>query len=519
MKRLAAYIAAFLLCVVVLYFLPGWRTLDWQIFAALQRGETTPWSAEIEVIDVPYLRPDGRFSLVEYRVRLQQLMEHLAAAQQGKPKAVIFDIAFGEETEGAAALLAGLRTLGREGIRRYGAIDVDGEDGTKALPSSPRQLMDGVGHTRFERRGSVLLYAPQLRSDEGMVIEALAVRAAADLYATKERFAAPRVAVRLGAPSVLHDHLWHWREAGDPAGRLIPDAPHKDASLDGRIVIVGSLEKDADRFDGRTGPELLGWALSGRIARADSITGPQPLDAPALALALLVLVPALSASAFLAARKRIHLAARTPLAALVAATGAALVLAAVVAVLVALGRLYAQVTLVMLASLAAIAFAWLHAFQREALASLHADLEGGKLQAAESYDVFISYSREPRNAQWVEAQVYKPLSLAHHPDGRPLKVFFDTRSLRLGDFWYRRLALAIAGSRHFVAVYSDDYFDKSFCLHEMTLALARSAQKADFILPLLRTSKPIPAGYEHIQYIDARQPGFIDEIVARCTAQ
>jgi hypothetical protein len=66
-------------------------------------------------------------------------------------------------------------------------------------------------------------------------------------------------------------------------------------------------------------------------------------------------------------------------------------------------------------------------------------------------------------------------------------------------------------------VYSDDYFDKAFCVHELTLALARSAQKAQFILPLLRTAKPVPPGYDHIQHIVVTaQPQFIEEVVAWC---
>jgi hypothetical protein len=60
------------------------------------------------------------------------------------------------------------------------------------------------------------------------------------------------------------------------------------------------------------------------------------------------------------------------------------------------------------------------------------------------------------------------------------------------------------------------YFLPGWCLREMTLALARGAQKPDFILPLLRTARPIPAGHEHIQYIDRAREDFIGRLVARC---
>jgi hypothetical protein len=228
-------------------------------------------------------------------------------------------------------------------------------------------------------------------------------------------------------------------------------------------------------------------------------------------------LPAGSAVVFRAVRSRMKgTRARTWWASCAAVLFSLVCLIILVAVIYALGHLYTQVTLVFIAVIVAVAIACFAVFHEELLASLQADLESGKLQAAESYDVFISYSRDSGNAKWVEEQVFKPLCAARRVDGTPLNIFFDTRSIRVGDFWYRRLALAIAGSRYFVAVYSDDYFKKAFCLHELTLALARSAQKPDFVLPLLRTSNPVPPGFDHIQHIDVRQkPDFIEELLAR----
>lgn len=506
MKRARfVYPFAYLLILALLFFLPGRGALDWRLFSALYRGASPPWPEDIVVIDVPRTDADGRFSLIDYRRRVADLMQRLAAGSQGTPRAVVFDIVFGRESEEAGRLAEGMRALGARGVRRFAAVDLRERPGGGADPIAPAlQQVDGVGHTEFGTRAGVLLYPLQRKSASGTTVDALPLRVAADLYGIHDDSGARSAAVRLGARDALPAHLL--REIG------ARDAPR----LDGRIVIVGSLADDDARFDGRSGPELLAWALAARIARVDTLPGAQPLDAPWLALALTIAVPGLAVLVFNGVRRRIRAPARNRIAAIVALSAGLATLAAVVAALLALGHLYAQVTLTALGLGVAVALAWVAAFQGELLASLQADLESGKLQASERYDVFISYSHEPANAKWVEDNVVRPLSQARHADGRPFTVFFDTRNLRLGDFWYRRLALAIAGSRHFVPVYSDDYFLRAFCLHEMTLALARSAQKPEFILPLLRTDKPVPAGYEHIQYIDARAGAFIERLIERC---
>lgn len=496
---------AYLFIVALLFFLPGRSALDWRLFSALFRGAAPPWPEDIVVMDVPRTGADGRFSLIDYRRRVADRMQQLAAGTHGTPRAVVFDIVFGRESEEAERLSAGMRALGARGIRRFATVDVRERAGSGGgFVAAALQQVDGVGHTEFGTRAGVLLYPLQRQSASGATVDALPLRVAADVYGIRDDSGARSAAVRLGARDALRAHLLRATDAAD--------APR----LDGRIVIVGSLDDDAERFDTRSGPELLAWALAARIARVDTLPGAQPLDAPWLALALTVVVPGLAVLVFNSVRRRIATPARNRIAAGVATTAGLLALAAVVATLLALGHLYAQVTLTALGVGVAVALAWVVAFQSELLASLQADLESGKLQTSERYDVFVSYSHEPANAKWVENNLVRPLAQARHADGRPFTVFFDTRNLRLGDFWYRRLALAIAGSRHFVPVYSDDYFSRAFCLHEMTLALARSAQKPDFILPLLRTDTPIPAGYEHIQYIDARTADFASRLVERC---
>jgi hypothetical protein len=405
-------------------------------------------------------------------------------------------------------------------VRAYAPIDPLAKPASSANPSSlsePLRLVTGVGHTLFQRRGAVLVYRSELSKSDGTVVSAIPVRVAKDLYGRPETSVPEIIAVRIGPKEVYEQHTFKYDGRGDDA-QLSPLVNGAPVQLENKLIIVGSLEEDSDRFQGRSGPELLAWALLARMARADEAVGPRPLESPLLFAALLIVFPVTSVAVYQVTLRRRKTRERVMwLAAGFAVLLAVCGLGGVVAALYALGHLYAQVTLVVVAIVVAVAVACFATFHGQLLASLEADLESGKLQAAEIYDVFISYSREPSNAKWVEEHVCKPLASARHQDGTPFKIFFDTRSIRLGDFWYRRLALAIAASRHFVPIYSDDYFDKAFCQHEMTLALARSVKKPDFILPLRRTSKPVPPGYDHIQHVDvAAQPDFIKNVLSVC---
>jgi hypothetical protein len=519
----AAYGLIYLGIVAVAFLLPGWRDADWRIFAAL-RGAQPAWRGEIVLIDVPYSQ-----TRAEYRGRLAALLEHFVKGTSGRPTLVVLDIAVDAATEeGLPRLAAVLRALARERVKLYAAVQPLDDSGyptadymSRHAQSIYRDLLDGHGHTLFQQYAGVLVYPPQLELPDlaagvSKSLDALVVRIAQDRFGRPPAASAQPIVVTLGDPQAYRRHTLVWDFAG---GELRPLENDVKAPLDERIVIVGSLAADKPHRQTRAGPELLAWALMERVARVDEATAPRLLDSPILFASLLLLLPAGSAAVFHVARGRLGLLrGRDWLTAMVAVLAGIALLVAVAGALRVLGLLYVQVTLVIAGIVAAVALAWFAAFQREVLASLSADLESGKLQAAESYDVFISYSRAPANASWVEEHVFQPLAGATRADGRALRVFFDRSSLRLGDFWYRRLALAIAGSRYFVPIYCDEYFDKAFCIHEITLAMARCAQRPGFVLPIRRTSKPVPEGYGHIQHVDvAQDPKFIEQVLARVT--
>jgi hypothetical protein len=324
------------------------------------------------------------------------------------------------------------------------------------------------------------------------------------------------VVVLLGAPAQLQAHTLVWSATGlRPLGGAGPSA-----SVANKLVIIGSLAEDRTPVADRPGPDLIAWALMARTARVDEALTRRIASSPWLFAGMLLFVPGCAAWAFALVRRRSEAARRrTWLAAAFAATCGLGLLILVVAALYLLDWIYPQVTLVALAVLAAVALAWRHAWTRALWDSLKTDLADNRLDTAERYDIFISYSREPKNASWVEENLYRPLVNARRPDGSALRVFFDRKSIHIGASWYRTLARAIAGSRYFLPVYSDDYFDRQFCRDEMEFASINRVKQRTVILPLSRTKRPVPEEYAHINFIDANaQADFLQQILSEMGA-
>jgi len=135
----------------------------------------------------------------------------------------------------------------------------------------------------------------------------------------------------------------------------------------------------------------------------------------------------------------------------------------------------------------------------------------GVAEGSGKYDAFISYSRE--HGDWVVKHVYEPLKAMRKADGSELAIFFDRAAIGPGEAFTSKYMWAIVDSRFFIPVFSDDYYGKNHTRNEMDLAYKRSVDKKIVILPIARTSSPVPEIYSHLNYLDASaNPGFMEEI-------
>jgi hypothetical protein len=494
------YLAVFVLLMGFLALATPWQDLDWRLYAALTSGELPAMSNDVVLADTPYDKDPAVF-----RERVCGTLDALAHRPDERPRVVVLDIQIAEDPRGQELLKACIERTQARGVKVYAAANpldrsgnVDGGFIKSHAKELYRNVLDGYGHTLFEHKYGAAKYDPYIDLGDGRGLPALPIKLAEQEYA--------RPMTRAQSPIVLR--MGDAREAGKRTLRAQGSVEAARPDTRGKVVIVGSLAEDVSEIDARPGPELLAWAISERIVPADSAP-PRVLADWRLLLAAIAAFSALNLLCFAGLRVlRDARRARLPAWAIALASGAASSLVLVLSVwgLRQLAYLYPQVSLVVTGIVLSGGLAWLKDW-REAEQNVFAvDLHGRDRQPLEQYDVFISYSRAPANAEWVEENVFKPLSQLRKTDGSAVRIFFDRESIKPGTQWYGEIARAIEASRVFVPVYSEDYFERDFCRWEMQKAAIKAVKQPGFVLPVARVVAGIPPEYDHIQWIDVNLP-------------
>ena len=186
----------------------------------------------------------------------------------------------------------------------------------------------------------------------------------------------------------------------------------------------------------------------------------------------------------------------------------------------ALGYLYPRVTLVAVGVMLAVALAWLSARQAALRSAVEMQIDDQREVLAPQYDFFISYSRTPDNARWV-AKTYMSCCEAASSDasGRPLRVFFDTEDIKAGASWYATPGDGNQQQQAFRCRIQRTTSAKVLPASKWSAAIRRVNQN-DFIIPVLReNSSQVPAEFDHVQFVDARDDrDFIDQVLAQANA-
>lgn len=134
------------------------------------------------------------------------------------------------------------------------------------------------------------------------------------------------------------------------------------------------------------------------------------------------------------------------------------------------------------------------------------------------YDIFLSYSR--RDLDWVSSALLRPLLCAQRRDGGNLRVFFDLNAIEPSDAWRRVVTNAIQRCKHFIPIYSKQYFKSKFCTWELDLAQGRDLDATKrLILPVNLDACSVPFAYSLIQFVPASAPDWFDRLCARLHAR
>lgn len=89
------------------------------------------------------------------------------------------------------------------------------------------------------------------------------------------------------------------------------------------------------------------------------------------------------------------------------------------------------------------------------------------------YDVFFSYKRDSRSADWMKRVQSTFEYWLSEELGRPALVFIDSSEIEAGDRWPTRLHQALKSSRCMVGVWTPAYFQSKWCHSEWKSFRAR----------------------------------------------
>jgi hypothetical protein len=519
-------------------FVPEWRVADWRFFSLLHRSSGVSVSDDVMIVDVPYNE-----NLAVFRAGVSRLLRKLAEKPDNLPKLVVLDAWISADTSGLSGLKSAVGKLRDARVPVYAGVDPTREGKPEQLDAvymdrhavSFYDMLDGKGHTRFSHIAGVVHYQPSLDLPPTDIagiqyVQALPVVLAMHHYNVPAT--SKPVIVNLGQIGELRQHIWtyHHNENGEASfspfsseSKVTATSRAGAPSLRGKVVIVGSLNKDREKFEQLSGPEVLAFAISERILPKSSNRPPEILENPLLLFGMVLAFAGLSVMLFHTLYRKLPTMRNRLWVLALANTGALLMLlAAWVAGLSLLNLAYAQITLVVISIVVSTGVSWfaLRRGMEEKLIALPEEQSASDGKEMTEYDVFISYARTPENSAWVRAQVYERLLRLRKADGSPVRVFFDQRNIEPGEDWYRKLALSIQGSRFFLPVYTADYFSRKFCEFEMRRAALRHVELGDFFIAIAREDVTVPTQYNHIQYLDVRTDAdFMDRIVERIRKQ
>ncbi|HTU70534.1 MAG TPA: toll/interleukin-1 receptor domain-containing protein [Candidatus Baltobacteraceae bacterium] len=526
---------------VVTLAIPAWHDWDWRFFSLLSSRAAPVFSQDLTIVDVAW---DPKISGIPAdRLRVASFLNGLVKTGLGQthqwPDGVILDFRFYpchsqpctlDERNARDALVTSIRTATYYfPVYATEQFPVDVAYDQAAGPLDPQDqaiyaAVSGAADTIFisNTRESGLFYrrcysqVPVVSGDIQAYEDVWSMVARVLMLPTRGGATLPacdptEVALRLG-PKIALAAPTVYRFTNASAFQNYPQ-------LDGTYVIVGTIEYDRSPYADRSGPELLGWALSN--ARDQGLM--DYYDVQPQNRFLLLLIPVFSALAVLVYAATFFLLKRTRLR---AARHLLPALSSVIALALGLGifllfefwmfsshHIQPQVSLISIGIVVASGLGFVRGSQvlndeRNAIEPLPVE--------AYDYDVFVSYARE--DGAWVYEHVYVPLRDATLSNGEKLSVFFDTSAIRGGSDWQSKITLSLDASRFVVPVYSETYFTKPYCRFEIMRAHRKwinAGIESRCVFPVMLGHPKI---YEPVSDIQARSidddPNVVQEYIA-----
>ena len=549
LKRLGVYLITFvfLVCIVLSLLDRKWLNID-NLLVNRINSQDDALALNKEIVFVNLKHPDTKAEMKDfilYRQSIIKLLNTIAAESKKEigPKAVVLDIWFSKDTTELDNLKAALMDLKMLEVPVYAVYNINEHHTNIVDPdkmyfdeseephdtdlynnyfSGPKGKPRGNGryHTFFYPDKNVAnyenkIYIKKSKSDKSPVlIESLVQRVAMDLSDADMSHIEKRIGSIVPYTSLTEfkQNTYHFiPDPIKPTGsfEMLTGGPH--IKLNQKIMVVGDAVSNIDMIDNGVGgkipgPYIVTRALSDLLSIKSIGSGLKlPLENFYMIIGQILFFSLFIVLIFALLFKYVKSLQTKPVVIAVLSFIITMVFFLVYGKLILLFNYIIPVGQTIVSVIIATFLCWRFA---------HKFLVTGVAEGAQKYDVFISYSRS--QGDWVQKNLYEPLAAFRKPNGDKLTIFFDKKSIGIGEAFTAKYMWAIVDAKCFIPVISEDYYAKNHCRNELDCAIKRWVEKLIAIDAIAFSYKSVPEAYNSINFIDITvNPDFIEAIKAK----
>lgn len=532
MKRTAIYIITFLLLVGMVLAFADLKAPDRFLVNSFSKAGNPDNSLDKQIAVIhlkkPSLQNEG-LTTKFFRQDIVRLLNTIAlqATKNIAPKAIVLDIWFANDTTELFALEGALKKLKDLKVPVYAAYNINEKHAAAAIDeidfdeletkhaidiynqylagSSGKSAGSGRYHTFFYPDKDVLTYENDvyLTSSlfDSVLIESLTRKVYADLSHSAVTPLRVGSVVPLRNTDQVAGKTWVFRSDSTGTGSFYQNTATASNSfeMNNQILIVGNIDDDLVPAGAKKipGPYIVAWALSDLLSNNTVVN--LPVENLFIIIAQLFFFSAVAIAVFALLFKYVKKLQTKPGVIALLSFFITALLFAVYGMLLLGFKTIVPISHTLIAVTIACLLAWRYASRF---------LTTGIAEGSNKYDVFISYSRG--EADWVEKNVYLPLSQLRKANGEKLTIFFDKKSIGWGEAFTAKYMWAIVDTKHFLAVLSDDYYSKNHCRNELDCAVKRKVEQLITLHMLAYTDNCVPEAYNGFNYmLRDKHPDFI----------
>ena len=534
LKRLGIYLASFLIVVSLVIGLVDWKWLDKYLVneANKKSSQDNTLNKKIVVVDLekPASGSEGE-SLKDFRQHIIKLLNTIAqeTKAKNKPDGVVLDIWFSNDTTELHNLEAALTQLKNLKVPVYAAYSINEDHEYKKIDEISFEDIDrlhradlyskflagsdgnlpgsGRYHTFFYPDGDVANYENDVylssRAFDSVLIESLARKVYTDLTDSKPLPKREGSVVPIRPVEDIRSKTYTFiADSIQSTGTFQPPDGAAAIDMDKNIVIVGDISNDLVDFGDKEipGPYILTWALSDLLGNNSNLK--LPVETLYVIIGQILFFSFFTVLVFALLFKYVKNLQTKPAIIAVLAFITGMIFLFIYGWLILSFNNVIPVGHTIVAMIIASFLCWRFAYKF---------LVTGVAEGAQKYDVFISYSRS--QSDWVDKNVYEPLAAFRKPNGDKLNIFFDKKSIGIGEAFTAKYMWAIVDTKNFIAVLSEDYYSKNHCRNELDCAVKRKVEKLLNIQMIAFSDKAVPEAFNSFNYLEKnRNVDFIKTI-------